>query len=79
MRDQTENDSEISLHASLALEHVDLSDSSPPVQAVTLWGLRGKEKFALHQHESIEQTWHFYIFCYMCVCVCRVLMLLLTQ
>lgn len=40
VRGQTEDDSEISnsLHASLALVHVDLTDSPPPMQAVTLWG-----------------------------------------
>lgn len=39
--DQTEDDSEIShsLHASLALVHVDLTDSPPPTQAVPLCGL----------------------------------------
>ena len=39
--DQTEDDSEISnsLHASLALVHVDLTDSPPPTQALPLCGL----------------------------------------
>lgn len=53
MQDQTEDDSEISnsLHASLVLVPVDLTDSPPPMQAVTLRGI-----VVVHQHETTGQT-----------------------